>query len=373
VLPGRHAYSHVNALSSAAKAYLVTGDGMFFEAARNGFQFVEEQTFATGAWGPDETFLPDTDRSCEYTVVLKKYGIDLRVLDNLGESVRLQPWHFETGCGTYAHFKITRYLLRITQEPGYGDSMERIMYNCALGVLPLTRHGDTFYNASYSKYATKQYFDGIAHEVRTEWPCCSGTLPMLAADYGISTYFIDAHGAFINLYLPSTFRWNHGGTEVTLTQSGEYPLSDSVFFEVGTLRPVRLSLRFRIPAWSHKPELHVNGSALPRHQVNPGSFVAVTRTWRTGDRIELVLRKTLELKPVDDSHPDLVALVCGPLVLFAIGNDLPKLDREVLLAARQTEPSGAEWRSGIVRFLPWWRIDREVYSTYHDVGQAGHV
>jgi transposase-like protein len=32
----------------------------------------------------------------------------------------------------YAHFKLPRYLLRITKNPHYGDSMERVMYNTVL-------------------------------------------------------------------------------------------------------------------------------------------------------------------------------------------------------------------------------------------------
>jgi uncharacterized protein len=57
VLPGKHAYSHVNALSSASQAYLCLNDGKYLQAARNGLKMVQEQSFATGGWGPNETFL----------------------------------------------------------------------------------------------------------------------------------------------------------------------------------------------------------------------------------------------------------------------------------------------------------------------------
>jgi DUF1680 family protein len=57
VLPGKHAYSHVNALSSAMQAYLVLGSQKHLLAARNGFDFLRTtQSFATGGWGPDEDF-----------------------------------------------------------------------------------------------------------------------------------------------------------------------------------------------------------------------------------------------------------------------------------------------------------------------------
>jgi len=49
-LNGRHAYSHVNSLSSAMQAYLTLGSEKHFRAARNAFDMVEQQSFATGGW-----------------------------------------------------------------------------------------------------------------------------------------------------------------------------------------------------------------------------------------------------------------------------------------------------------------------------------
>jgi uncharacterized protein len=53
VLPGEHAYSHVNALSSAMQSYLVLGDEKYLRAASNGVRMVQEQSYATGGWGPN--------------------------------------------------------------------------------------------------------------------------------------------------------------------------------------------------------------------------------------------------------------------------------------------------------------------------------
>ena len=59
LLPGKHAYSHVIALSSAAKAYEVLGDEKYLSAIRNAWDMLEEtQQFASGGWGPKEAFVP---------------------------------------------------------------------------------------------------------------------------------------------------------------------------------------------------------------------------------------------------------------------------------------------------------------------------
>lgn len=51
VLPGRHAYSHCNALSSAARAYLVLGNAKYLEAIRNAWDMIETtQQYASGGW-----------------------------------------------------------------------------------------------------------------------------------------------------------------------------------------------------------------------------------------------------------------------------------------------------------------------------------
>jgi uncharacterized protein len=285
-----------------------------------------------------------------------------------GDSILQEERHFETGCGSYAHFKLTRYLLRITKDPRYGDSMERVMYNAALGMLPLNKFGKAFYQSNYHRYARKQYFDGYGHIMSDEWPCCSGTITQLAADYRINTYFRDTKGVFVNLYIPSTLRWSQEGTDVTLTQAGDYPLSDQVMFTIEPATSTVFALRFRIPAWAQEPALRVNGATVGG--IKPGTFAEVHRRWHRGDRVELELPKGLRLMPADEQHPDLVALCSGPLVLFAMNEDLPYLSREALLAARQMSAASPEWFSGKVRFRPWWFIRDEVYTTYHDIRES---
>ena len=223
VLAGRHAYSHVNSLCSAAKGYLVLGDRSLLQAAKNGFSFIEAQSFATGGWAPNETFIP----------MLGKVEYGIPGIKTLADSLTRTHTHFETPCGSYAHFKLTRYLLRITRDSTYGDSMERIMFNTVIGAKPLLRDGRAFYQSDYnSEDAHKVYFDGYGGSLPSQWPCCSGTLPQVAADYRISAYFTDPESIYVNLFIPSTFTCCQNGDDVTLTQSGSYPLGDVVQFSV---------------------------------------------------------------------------------------------------------------------------------------------
>ena len=80
----------------------------------------------------------------------------------------------------------------------------------------------------------------------------------------------------MNLYVPSTLRWNENGAALSLTQEGEYPYEDRVAFTVTSSEPAELTLHFRIPAWAEGAEIFVNGTRQKGLAV-PGQFAAVRR------------------------------------------------------------------------------------------------
>ena len=343
VLAGRHAYSYVNSLNSAMMAYLAAGSEKHLRAARNGFAMLEAQSFATGGWGPDEK--------------LRAPGSG-----DLGESLTQTHHSFETPCGSYAHFKLTRYLLRVTREARYGDSMERVMYNTVLGAKPLEEDGRAFYYSDYN-------FDGKRFYHHDRWPCCSGTLPQVAADYRICAYFRGPRSVYVNLYVPSTVRWAEGGVKFSLTQEGGYPFSEHVTVTVTCSRPAEQTLYFRIPAWAQGATIAVNGGRQPG-EAEPGRFAAVRRVWKSGDRVELEFPMTMRLEAVDEQHRDTVALMRGPVVLMAIkpqqGSALPAMTRAQLLGARRMSEHAwqAETAGGAVRLVPFISLGDLPYTTY---------
>jgi DUF1680 family protein len=340
---GKHAYSHVNALSSAMQAYLTLDNPKYLHASRNAFDMLQAQSFATGGWGPDEILrAPDSN--------------------DVYDSLTGMHHSFETPCGSYAHFKLTRYLLRVTRDSRYGDSMERLMYNTVLGATPLEPNGHAFYYSDYTFTAKKVYSDH-------RWPCCSGTLPQVAADYGINSYLRDQQGIFVNLYIPSCVRWATDGAQISLAQSGSYPFDSLVRFEVTASKPVSFALSLRIPSWAEGASLSVNGKRASA-PVMPGSFAQVHRQWKTSDVVELDLPLKQRLEAIDPRHPNTVALLSGPLVLFPITNSPPAVTRSQLLAAKQVGNLGwrVETAAGMMKLLPFTSIGDEAYSTYLNVG-----
>jgi DUF1680 family protein len=338
VLASRHAYSYVNALNSAMQAYLTLGSAKHLRAASNAFEMLKGQSFVTGGWGPDE--------------LLRAPGSG-----EVAESLTSTHNSFET-CGSYAHFKLTRYLLRVTHDSRYGDSMERVMYNTVLGAKPLLADGSTFYYSDCNFHGRKVY-------KRDRWPCCAGTLPQVAADYRINTFFRDPDGIYVNLYIPSTLHWTQAGARVSLTQKSSYPFDGAVTFDITVSEPTEFSIRLRIPEWAEGASIFVNGKLMPASGV-AGKFMTIRRVWRKGDQIELDLPMRLRLEAIDAQHPHIVALLCGPLVLFPITDNPPVVTARQLLTATKDGPQSwnAEIDVGAMKFLPFTAIMDQQYSTY---------
>jgi hypothetical protein len=389
VLPGNHAYSHVNAFSSAAQAYLTLGSEKHLRAAKNAFRMLEAQSYATGGWGPGEQLLRPNS-------------------DDLARSVFTTASSFETPCGAYAHFKITRYLLRITGDPHYGDSMERVLYNTVLGAKPIQPDGSAFYYSDFTMTARKEY-------AREKWHCCAGTLPQITTDYGISTYLggvpataggASGNGLTVVLFVPSRVMFMQGGSKVALTQETLYPAVPGTSLKLEMDKDAAFPIAVRIPAWSGPgTRVSVNGKRIAE-EVKPGTFLRLERTWRTGDRVEIefdmplrtealttVLGRVTTTIPVAPAPPHaagepnvvplpldynqpvrLAALMRGPTVFMATGS-WPREFREKDLLAATVAASGDRMSvkspgGAAIAFKPFVAIGDETYRTYQPVSGA---
>lgn len=345
-LPGKHAYSHVNTFSSAMQAYLVLGDEKHLRAATNGLRMVQEQSYATGGWGPNEAFVEP--------------GKGL-----LASSLNKTRASFETPCGAYGQFKVTRYLLRTTRDSRYGDSMERVLYNTIAGAKPTQPDGTTFYYSDYNSDNGKKVY------YKEKWPCCSGTFPQLTADYGISAYYPGDEGIYVNLFIPSKVSWSQNKTPCTITQKTNYPTANTTELQVDVSSPETFTVYLRVPAWADSnTRVSVNGKKVENEAV-PGKFLALRRSWKKGDHVEFEIGMPLRLEAVDPETPNTVALVRGPLALFATGAPAGKITRKQLLAASAASQSSEDWlvSADSVKWTlrPFSAIGDESYRLYQTV------
>ena len=346
VLPGKHGYSHVIALSSAAKAYESLHDPKYLRAIRNAWDMIEQtQQYASGAWAPKEAFVEPHQ-------------------GQLAASLTSTRDHFETPCGYYAHSKLARYLLSFTAEARYGDGLERILFNTVLGALDPDDDGGYFYYSDYHAAARKGYYP-------RKWPCCAGTLLQSVADYPLNIYFWDESGIYVNLYAASEVRWKARGAPVKLVQRTDYPESGAVELRLDLPAAATFAIHLRLPAWLDRPpEILVNGK--PAAFRAAGGFARIDRRWKHGDTIELALPFSFRTVAIDDRNPDIVAVMYGPLLLTAIDPPPALSARRSALAKPDPVPGRpleftCDAAGGPVRLKPFYQVRSETYSTYFQV------
>ena len=343
-----HAYSHVNTLSSAAMTYGVTGDKKYLNAVVNAHDYFQRaQCYATGGYGPGESLMSND-------------GSLSRSLESVSDT-------FETPCGSWSIFKLSKYLLQFTGEARFGDWMEKAVYNGIGAALPMAAHGRTFYYSDYLLGGCRKAYYSAA------WPCCSGTYIQDTADYHDIIYFKGDRSLHVNLFVPSQVAWTVDDTVVQVEQLTDFPASDMTTLTLRPEKPVKFSLKFRVPGWTEGAWVSVNG-AKQNIECRPGTWAAVNRTWNSGDRAEIHLPMKLAFAPVDRLHPHRVAAVYGPVVLVR--------DQETVFVPNVNDVSrwivskgkGLEFRAdnrASAGFVPFYQLGAQTgYCMYFDLESA---
>jgi uncharacterized protein len=219
-----------------------------------------------------------------------------------------QARHMMETCVTFTWMKFAQNLLRLTGDPRIADEIERSAYNALLAsMLP---DGSSF--AKYSPLAGHRALGEI--QCGSGLNCCSANGPRAMLLLPETAVMAGADGVAVNLYAPMTATLAlPGGGRVRVEQETDYPVSGAVALRLTPDRPRAFALRLRIPAWSARASLTVNGE--PVAGLRPGEYARVERLWRPGDavRLELDVRGRLVRAPgAGDRH---VAVVRGPVVL----------------------------------------------------------
>jgi DUF1680 family protein len=157
-------------------------------------------------------------------------------------------------------------------------------------------------------------------------------------------------------------------------QQTSFPEEERTAIVVHAEKPLEFTLRVRAPHWAKGIALTLNGRAENAAAGNDG-YIALSRTWKSGDRVEVTLPMTLREEPVAGS-PELASLAYGPLVLAAgMGRDglssemidgpgRAEMDRLPALAMPRFE-AGHEAGSGIA----WVRKSDEGELRFRTVNQ----
>ena len=363
ILGGQHGNTQVPKLLGSLERYMYTGNETDYKAAEFFWtQVALHHSFATGGHGKNEYFGPP---------------------DKLSDLVDGRT--AET-CNVYNMLKLTRELFSVNPDIRYADFHERALFNHILASQD-PNDGRVCYMVPVGRGVQHEYQDK-----QEDFTCCVGTGMESHALHGYGIYYESGDKLWVNLYAASEAEWKTAG--VKLKMSTDFPTGDSASLEMTLAASKKLTVALRRPYWAGRGfRVTVNGKAI--ENLPPAdSYVDIERTWKTGDKIELVMPKALHSEPLPD-NPIRQAVLWGPLVLAGdLGPEVKLNDDDeqgppphapVLVAANTGVQSwlkpisgkpGVFHTSGVglatdIDFVPFYQLPRRRYAIYWDVFTPG--
>ncbi len=295
-------------------------------------------------------------------------------------------------CNTYNMLKLTRHLFGWTAGAEYADYYENALYNHILA----SQDPETGMVCYFMPF-TPGLFKVYSTPENSFW-CCVGSGFENHAKYAEGIYYHNDQTLYINLFIPSELDWKSKGLK--LKQETTFPESDKTTLTVLNSPSETLTMSVRYPSWAVSgAEVRVNGRNI-RVASAPGSYINVTRKWKSGDKLEIRFPMKLRLVPTPDD-PRKAAIAYGPIILAgAMGtegltdpapyardqNDFNKypipaglisklrLNKDNLLQALkpvQGEPAAFVTASGIaekeVKLIPYYKLHHQRYVLYWDL------
>ncbi len=243
-------------------------------------------------------------------------------------------------CCTTAWMALTVDMLQLTGDPAAADELEMATWNSMLG----SQHP----SGRWWTYNTP--VDGVreasAHTIvfqarvgTPELNCCSVNAPRGLGMLSEWAVMLSPEGPTVNYYGPCEITTQSpDGTPLVLKQETRYPAEGAVKLTFSPAKATEMTVRVRIPAWSERTQVKVNGTPVPGARA--GSYLPLPRTWQPGDVVELVFDMRLRSWSGELSKHGRAAIYRGPLLL-AYDQEFNPFDPDAIPAldlARLGEP-----------------------------------
>jgi DUF1680 family protein len=301
-----HAVRAMYACCGATDYYLETGDPAYWKTLNRLWgDLAEHQLYVTGGVGArsdGEAFGNAYELPNE-----RAYGESCAAIGNM-------MWNWR--------------MLSASGEAKFTDVMERALYNGINSGMSL--------DGKLYCYRNPLAFDpSSGDKIRNPWydtTCCPPNLERTFASLPGYFYSTSAEGVYVHFYDNSEMHWQlENGAKLTLTQTTQYPWEGTVHLAVTPASPEEFTLFVRIPGWSKRNAVKVNGREVAA--ITPGQYLPLKRKWSAGDAVEL----TFDMHP-QALHANLavtddrgrIAFQRGPIVYC-----MEQLDQAV--AATDTE------------------------------------
>lgn len=347
------AYQLLWNLTAIAKLYEVTGNPEYLKAVTQGWKNVTQHhlTLAGGPWG----------------------GVG-KHLECFNRRYFWNPYGFIETCSTMSWIQLNKVMLRLTGDAKYAEEIERAAYNALLG-------------AQYPNgvdWAYHSFSNGRRHIAHFD-DCCPSSGVLALQELPTLLYAVKGKGIVCNLFTAgaATVTLNNGN-RVSIQQETGYPFEGDISLTVSPQKKEAFPLHIRIPAWADHADIRVNGQAIDTTGFRAGAYFTLNRTWRKGDRVDIVfpmalrLHRKAERTDSPQGGPDLYrvnwfALTRGPLVFAAHG--LINNNREQVVPLSDEDPEKIftpveppEGFDGPAYELTYGKGDRVLFLPYYEAG-----
>jgi hypothetical protein len=284
-LDNNHANTNIPKVIGAARGYELTADDRYRQISENFYRIVtEHHAYCTGGTSNGEMW----------------HAADA-IASELGPAA-------EECCCSYNMLKLGRHLYGQNPDPKFFDYYERLLMNVRYGTQD--RNGMLMYYVSLQPGMYKTFgtpFDAF-------W-CCTGTGSEEYSKLTDSIYFHDDSSLYVNLFIPSTLKWNERGFKVRLTTA--LPQDDRVTLKIDAAPSSRTVLKIRVPYWATKGVIVSVNGAQQNVTATPSTYLMLDQDWKTGDTITIDMPLTLHVNTAPDDKT-VQAAMYGPLVLAAL-------------------------------------------------------
>ncbi|MDR0414093.1 MAG: glycoside hydrolase family 127 protein [Prevotellaceae bacterium] len=221
-------------------------------------------------------------------------------------------------CSVVEQMQSSETAQMILGDASIGDQLEKVAFNALPGGLTsdikglqyyqqanqvISKHGNYFFAQAYDNGNMPGPYSGFGccrFDFHMGWPYFVKTLWAATSDDGLAAM----------AYSPSSVTaLVSDGVRVTIAENTSYPFDEKIELKLTTPEEVSFPLKLRIPEWCKAPVVKVNGAV--QSGVNPGSFYAITRTWKNNDVVTLDFPMSVE---VNEEVSGSVSIQRGPLV-----------------------------------------------------------
>ncbi|KAI4385364.1 hypothetical protein MLD38_003400 [Melastoma candidum] len=345
-ISGFHANTHIPVVIGSQMRYEITGDSLYKTIGTAFMDMVNtSHSYATGGTSVSE-FWSDPKR--------------------LATTLSSEN---EESCTTYNMLKVSRHLFRWTKEVAYADYYERALTNGVLGIQRGTEPGVMIYMLPLAPGSSKaRSYHGWGTKFDSFW-CCYGTGIESFSKMGDSIYFEEdgqTSGVYVIQYVSSSFDWEAG--QLVITQNVDPVVSFDPYLRANfTFKPKvegkTSTLNFRIPSWSNSgSKAALNGNSLAVS--SPGTYLTLTRGWRSGDVLTLQLPISLRLEAIKDDrleYSSLQAVLYGPYLLAGLTTGYNNISTD-------GDPSKMDWISPVPP-----SYNAQLASFSHGSGESKYV